>query len=281
MRLLNPYTYVNPTFDMSDIRIIYAPDKAVMPKAGIFMASMQANLPPEETKAIEAEWAKALAKEPLENEDIVSVRFINMETGDLRVAPADYKSWKTTAKKGFYKRFGDMYIPNSLNVQTLAETEDGYLVLGTRPPKEDGKLPAFQVPGGMLTMADAKDGHIAPEVAAVREFSEEVGALPVKDVAYLGASFYAGRIITTLYYTAQLAMTAEELSFWRQAHQDEIKDFKAFPKEHYVPMTDQGIKEARDTGRLRETAEVGLLLKGRQKLGEEWFRRVCPKRMRG
>ena len=279
MRLLNPYTYLNPTFDMSDIRIIYAPERAVMPKASVFMRSVQAQLPPEETHAIEAEWAKALAKEPLQNEDTVSVRFINLETGDLKVAPSDYKSWKTTAKKGFYKRFGSLYIPNSLNVQMLAETQDGALVLGTRPPKEDGKVPAFQVPGGMLTMADAKDGHIAPEVAAAREFSEEVGPLPLKNMAYLGASFYAGRVITTLYYTAQLAMTAKELTAWRQANQGEIKDFKAFPEEHYVPMTDQGIREARETGRLRETAEVGLLLKGRQKLGLEWFRRICPKRM--
>ena len=281
MRLLNPYTYINPTFDMSDIKIIYAPNGVVMPKAGIFMRSMQAQLPPEETAAMEAEWAKALAKEPLENEDTVSVRFINLETGDLKVAPSDYKSWKTTAKKGFYKRFGDMYIPNALNVQMLAETADGQLVLGTRPPKEDGKMPAFQVPGGMLTMADSQNGHIAPEIAAAREFTEEVGPVPVKDIAYLGASFYAGRLITTLYYTAQLAMTADELTAWRQAHQGEIKDFKAFPQEHYVPMTDEGIQKARETGRLRETAEVGLILKGRQKLGSEWFQRACPKRMRG
>jgi len=280
MRLLNPYTYINPTFDMSDIKIIYTPGVPVMPKASIFMGSTQKRLPPEETAAVEAEWAKALAKEPLVNEDTVSVRFIDLETGDLKVAPSDYKSWKTMAKKGFYKRFGDLYIPNALNVQMLAETADGKLVLGTRPPKEDGKQPAFQVPGGMLTMADAKDGHIAPEVAATREFSEEVGRISMQDVAYLGASFYAGRVITTLYYTAKLGMTAGELTAWRQENQADIKDFKAFPQEHYVPMTDQGIQAARESGRLRETAEVGLLLKGRQKLGPEWFRRMCPKRMR-
>ena len=78
MRLLNPYTYINPTFDMSDIKIIYVPNIPVMPKASIFMKSIQAQLPPEETAAMEAEWAKALAKEPLTNEDTVSVRFINL-----------------------------------------------------------------------------------------------------------------------------------------------------------------------------------------------------------
>ena len=60
-------------------------------------------------------WEKAIAKEPLENEPLVSVRFVDMETGDLKVAPAQYKDWKTMAKKSFYHAFGDMYIPKSLS----------------------------------------------------------------------------------------------------------------------------------------------------------------------
>ena len=174
-----------------------------------------------------------------------------------------------------------MYIPNSLNVQLLAQTEDNQIVLGTRPPKENGKLPAFQVPGGMVKMSDAWDGCISPDRSAVREFREEVGDLPVRDVSYLGASFYAGRVITTLYYAAYLVMDSRELTAWRRRNRNNIQDYQAFPQEYYVPATAQGIHNARQSGRLRETAEVGLLLKGRELLGNDWFRKNQPTRMRG
>ena len=282
MRIFNPYEHVDPNFDMSKIKIIYTPtDPAQLPRATTAFASLQANLPPEETTVRDEEWQRACAKEPLEDEPIVSVRFVDMKNGDLKVAPAQYRDWKTMAKKGFYQSFGRMYIPNILNVQMLAETSDHYLVLGDRPPKEDGKLPAFQVPGGTLNPNDRQGDHIAPEKGAMREFEEEVGKVPIKGVSFLGASFYAGRIITTLYYAAELAMTAKELTKWRTEHKEDIKDFKAFPKEHFVPLTPEGIQAARDTKRLREPAEVGLLLKGKQTLGNAWFNQNCPKRMRG
>ena len=282
MKIFNPYEHVDPAFDAGKIKIIYTPtDYSVLPKATVAFASLQGNLPPEEVAARDTEWERACAKEPLQDEPIVSVRFIDMENGDLKVAPAQYKDWKTMAKKGFFKAFGDMYIPNTANVQMLAETSDHYLVLGDRPPKENGKLPAFQVPGGTLTPTDKVGDHIAPDKGAVREFEEEVGKLPIKGISFLGASFYAGRIITTLYYAAELAMTAKELTAWREANKDSIKDHSAFPKEHFVPLTPEGIQAARDTKRLRETAEVGLLLKGKQALGEKWFKQNCPKRMLG
>ena len=282
MRLFNPYEHVNPNFDMSAIKIIYTPtDTSQLPKATVAFASLQAALPPEETAVRDEEWNRACAKEPLTNEPIVSLRFVDTATGDLKVAPAQYKDWKTMSKKSFYQAFGRMYIPNIVNVQMIAETSDHFLVLGDRPPKESGKLPAFQVPGGTLSPTDQTDGHIAPDKGAVREFTEEVGPLPIKKVSFLGASFYAGRIITTLYYAAQLSMTAQEVSAWRTEHKDEIKDFSAFPKEHFVPLTPEGIQAARDSKRLRETAEVGLLLKGKQSLGNQWFAQHCPKRMLG
>lgn len=282
MTIYNPYENIDPRFDMSKIKIIYAPldGGAYLPRAKQVFKSLQANLPPEEVVARDAEWAKANAKEPLQNEQMVSVRFVDTANGDLKVAPAEYRDWKTMAKKGFYKSFGDMYIPNSLNVQMLVQTADNYLVLGDRPPKENGKQPAFQIPGGMLDTTDKRDGVLAPDVAARRELKEELGDVPVKNVSFLGTSFYAGRVITTLYYTAQLAMTAKELTAWREANKDKIKDHKEFPKEHYVPLTEQGIADARASKRLRETAEVGLILKGKQVLGEEWFAKNCPRRMR-
>lgn len=280
MKIFNPYEHLDGHFNPAKIKIIYTPtDDAVMPKASVAFASLQAHLPPEEITMRETEWEKAIAKEPLENEPLVSVRFVDMETGDLKVAPAQYKDWKTMAKKSFYHAFGDMYIPNVLNVQMLAETSDHYLVLGDRPPKENGKLPAFQVPGGTLNPNDKRDNYIAPDKGAIREFEEEVGKVPVENVSFLGTSFYAGRVITTLYYAAQLAMTAKELTAWREKNKDTIKDYKAFPKEHFVPLTSEGIKAARDSKRLRETAEVGLLLKGKQTLGDQWFKQNCPKRM--
>ena len=49
-KIVKSLYYVNPSFDMSDIKIIYTPDRAVMPKATVFMKSMQAQLRPEETK---------------------------------------------------------------------------------------------------------------------------------------------------------------------------------------------------------------------------------------
>lgn len=280
MKIFNPYEHIDPNFDMSKIKIIYMPtDYAQLPKTTVNFASLQANLPPEEVQARDAEWNKACAKESLQDEQMVSARFVDMKNGDIKAAPAQYKDWKTMAKKGFYKSFGDMYIPNMVNVQMLVETSDHYLVLGDRPPKENGKLPAFQVPGGTLSPNDKRDDHIAPDLGAMREFHEEVGNVPVKNVSYLGASFYAGRVITTLYYTAQLAMTARELSQWREENKEQIKDYQAFPKEHFVPLRDEDIQAVRKTGRLRETAEVGLLLKGKQSLGNAWFAKNCPKRM--
>ena len=76
-------------------------------------------------------------------------------------------------------------------------------------------------------------------------------------------------------------MTAKELANWRTENRESIKDYKAFPGEHFVPLTPEGIQAARASKRLRETAEVGLLLKGKQALGDAWFNQNCPKRMRG
>jgi len=176
MTIYNPYENIDPRFDMSKIKIIYAPldGGAYLPRAKQVFKSLQANLPPEEVAARDEEWAKANAKEPLQNEQMVSVRFVDTANGDLKVAPAEYRDWKTMAKKGFYKSFGDMYIPNSLNVQMLVQTADNYLVLGDRPPKENGKQPAFQIPGGMLDTTDKRDGVLAPDVAARRELKEEL-----------------------------------------------------------------------------------------------------------
>ena len=283
MYLIKPYSYLNSKFDKGDIRIIHMPseNQKDLPFAIVSAANLSATLPPEETQVIADAWMNELKKEALQNEGIVSVRFIEAKKGILRVAPADYRTWKTTAKKGFYDRFGCMYIPNSLNVQLLAQTEDNQIVLGTRPSKENGQLPAFQVPGGMVKMSDAWDGSISPDRSAVREFREEVGDLPVRDVSYLGASFYAGRVITTLYYAAYLVMDSRELTAWRRRNRNNIQDYQAFPQEYYVPATAQGIHNARQSGRLRETAEVGLLLKGRELLGNDWFRKNQPIRMRG
>ena len=174
-----------------------------------------------------------------------------------------------------------MYIPNALNVQLLAQTEDNQIVLGARPPKENGKLPAFQVPGGMVKLTDGRGGCISPDHSAIRDFREEVGDLPLRDVFYLGASFYAGRVLTTLYYTAYLAMNACELTAWRRRNKSKSQNYQAFPQEYYVPATKKGICDARLSGHLRETADVGLLLKGRELFGSAWFQKNRPSRMRG
>jgi hypothetical protein len=105
MKIFNPYEHLDGHFNPAKIKIIYTPtDYAVMPKATVAFASLQAHLPPEEITMRETEWEKAIAKEPLENEPLVSVRFVDMETGNLKVAPAQYKDWKTMAKKVFIMR---------------------------------------------------------------------------------------------------------------------------------------------------------------------------------
>ena len=283
-QLLNPYRYLKPDFNMSEIKVIDLPDDTThYPQAYVSVAQLSYQMPPEETDAVEKAWHKALAKEPLADEPILSVRFFNRAERSFILAPDQYKVWKTAAKKDFYAQFGSGYIPNLMNVQMLAETADHQIVLGTRPPKDKGKMPALQVPGGMVSTYDKwaafSAGKINPESGAIREFYEEVGYVP-RHISYLGASFYAGRVITTLYYTAELAVTAAELTQYRQDNRDVIKGFDEFPQEYYVPATDAGIRAARQTGRLRETAEVGLLLKGRELLGPAWFNRNCPARMR-
>jgi len=103
MKMFNPYEYVDPRFDMSKIKIIYIPtDYGTLPKATTAFASLQAKLPPEEVAVRDEEWQHACAKEPLEDEPVVSVRFVDMENGNLKVAPAQYRDWKTMAKKGFF-----------------------------------------------------------------------------------------------------------------------------------------------------------------------------------
>lgn len=282
MTLLNPFQYLEADFDMHKIKIVHTPaDYTQMPKVTVSFKSLQNNLPPQEFDTRAFEWQTACQKEPLENEALVSVRFINLENGDLNVAPTCYKDWKTMAKKEFYNKFGDMYIPNALNVQIVPKTTDDYLVLGDRPVKKIGDLPLYQIPGGMLNQADLWRGKIAPDLSAVRELKEEVGDVPVRKVSYLGASFHAGRVLTTLYYVAELSMTAMELSRWREKNKDHIRDFDAFPTEHFVPLTQKGIKEALNSGRLRETAQVGLLLKGKKTFGNKWFIENCPQKIKG
>lgn len=270
MRPINPYSLLNPTFDIHDIHIIHLPNTGTIhPKVTLSMATT--DLPAEEKQAIESAWDKVTEKEPLSNEDIVSVRFMDLTTGEVKGALSDYKTWKTTAQQSFYQRFGALYIPNALNVQLLAQTADNFLIFGTRPPKSADKLPALQVPGGMLTRHDMINNHISPKTAACREFHEEVGNIPLINVSYLGATFYPGRVLTTLYYTAQVSFTAHDLNTWRIENKEHIKDFDAFPETHFVPVTPAGIKQVLASNRLRETAQAGLLLKGRQVLGDKWF----------
>lgn len=282
MTLYNPYEQIDPKFDSSRIKIIYTPTSELyLPKVSLNFSSLQSALPPEEITVRDEAWKKACAKEPLEDEAMISARFIDRNNGDIKGAPARYKDWKTMAKQSFYAKFGDMYIPNMMNVQMLAETKDHYVVLGDRPAKESGKLPAFQVPGGTLSPTDRRDGYIAPDVGAVREFYEEVGRIHLKNVSYLGTSFYSGRVITTSYYTGTIPMTAAELIKWRESNRKEIKDYAAFPYEFFVPV--MGITDVMSCykDRLRETAEVGLILKGKQTFGRLWYRANCPYRMRG
>ena len=282
-RLFNPYQYLKADFDPSEIKVIDLPNDATFsPRAYVGIDQLSRRLPPEETQAIAKAWKQTLNKESLVDDTILSVRFLNRTDGSFVLSSDQYKVWKATANKDFYAQFGSGYIPNLLKVQILAETTDHQIVLETRPLK-DGEELALRMPGGVVSPDDKwapfTSSRITPESGAVRRLYEEVGCVP-RHISYLGASFYAGRVITTLYYTAELAVTAAELTQYRQDNRDIIKGFDEFPQEYYVPATDAGIRAARQTGRLRETAEVGLLLKGRELLGPAWFNRNCPARMR-
>lgn len=275
MTKLNPFTYFNADFPMDDIKIVYMPQQAIREPAVTECAfHYYESVSPDVARYIDRKWADENAKKPLQNEPIVSVRFVNLETGDLETAPMDYKAWKTTGKKDFYDQFGNKDMPNPLNVQALVQTKDDQLILGPRPGKE-----TLQVPGGMLKGdTDRVQNKIAPAQAAVREFQEEVAPVPVNDVTFLGTSFYAGRILSTLFMTGKIELSAAELKAYRAQNKDKIKDFDDLPDVTFVPAEPQSVSETLKTAKMQETAYIALLLFGHQQFGKAWFNAHCPDR---
>lgn len=268
--ILNPFSYFNDNFEMDDIKIIYWPHTLdEMPRIHESSYDYYASISADVSNYIEKDWAAQCAKKPLENEPLVSVKGIHLEDGTLHVVPVDYKAWKTTGKKDFYQQYGKHDIPNPLNVQMLVETKDEHLILGPRPGKN-----VLQVPGGMLQgEADRTLGHIDIKKAAIREFHEEIAPLPVSQVSFLGTSFYAGRVLSTLYLMGQIGLNADEVASWRQEHKQDIKDFKDMPEICTIPATPERISDTLKNQKLQETAMIALLLFGRKYFGRHWLRR--------
>ena len=275
MNKLNPFSYFNPDFKMDDIKIVYIPSdtKKIIPSIKEYECHYDVSN--EVQTYIEQTWTAECTKKTLENEPLVSVRFIDMENGQLEVTPVEYKTWKTTAKKDFYTQFGNKDIPNPLNVQSLIQTKEGQLIFGPRPGKD-----TLQLPGGMLdTISDRENGHISPAKAAIREFQEEVVPLPVRDIEFLGTSFYAGRVLSTMFMTGKIEMKAEELNPYRIQYAEKIKDYKEFPTAEFIKATPQDIQDALQHKKMQETAMIALLLFGAQNFGKKWFHQNCPTKM--
>ena len=94
MTKLNPYTYFNKDFSMDDIKIVYMPHQTVPasePTVTECSFHYDDSVSPEVTRYIDQKWAAENAKKTLQNEPIVSVRFVNLENGELETAPRDYK----------------------------------------------------------------------------------------------------------------------------------------------------------------------------------------------
>lgn len=290
MTSISPYWFLDPEFDKANIKIVYLPKpgETHLPQATVSFGSFQDNLSAEETVFQDKKWQDVCAKEPLENESIVAIRSIDTETGHLEVVPEQYKTWKTRANEDFYNLHAPdpwhiSHMPWLCNVQFIGTTTDDKFFVGDRPPKEDGKLPAFQIPGGKLSPDDTDDIKkeiIKPDIGAFREFMEEVGDVPLTGVpSFLGISLYPSRCIVTMHYMGKVNMTAEELGQWREENKERIEDYNEFPQTHFFPLTPDGFQSAINSQRLRETTEVGILLGARQALGEEWFVQNCPERM--
>lgn len=77
---------------MDDIKIVsvpqQAPQKPVVTKSAFHYYE---SVSPDVACYINRKWADENTKKPLQNELIVSARFVNLETGDLETAPMDYK----------------------------------------------------------------------------------------------------------------------------------------------------------------------------------------------
>lgn len=276
MNKLNPFSYFNPDFKMDDIKIVYMPSNKNLTVPSIQEYECHYNLSNEVQAYIDKTWMSECAKKTLQNEELVSVRFIDIENGQLEVTPAEYKTWKTTAKKDFYTQFGNKDIPNPLNVQSLVQTQDKQLIFGPRPGKD-----TLQLPGGMLdTILDREEnGLISPAKGAIREFQEEVAPLPVQDIEFLGTSFYAGRVLSTMFMTGKIEMKAEELNPYRIQYAEKIKDYKEFPTAEFIKATPQDIQDALQHKKMQETAMIALLLFGAQNFGKKWFHQNCPTKM--
>ena len=274
-----PFHYFNPDFLIEDIKIVYLPQPGqTQPEIKEYSYNYYDEVSSDVKEYIEKTWNEENLKEiekkgtSLKNEPLVSVQFINIDNGDLDVTPIDYKAWKTTGKKRFYEQHGNSAIPNPLNVQSLIETADEKVILGPRPGKE-----TLQVPGGMLdALNDRTGGKIDLSKAATREFHEEIAPIPIKDMQFLGTSFYAGRVLSTVFMTGKVDITADELEKYRQENSDKIKDFKDFSQIECIDAKPKEIEHALQTKKMQETAFIALLLFGCQKFGKEWFAKNVP-----
>lgn len=282
MQKITPFHYFDGNFSMSDIKIIYVPQQGqAVPQITSYDATLAE--PVDKIKEyIDSKWQQESDKElkktgkPLQDETLVSVATIDLDSGDLDVIPTKYKRWKTTAKKEFYSQFGNIDIPNPLNVQTLVKTTDGQFVLGPRPGKD-----TLQLPGGMVNISDFRQTRTNNPltIAAFREFNEEVAPIPVLNPSFLGTSFYAGRVLTTVFVMGEIEMSVDELMEYRQKNSEKIKDLKEFPSIESIGATKREMEVAIHGLKMQETAMIALLLYGHQNFGPQWIKRHCPPQM--
>ncbi len=274
MSKLNPLSYFNPDFDMNDIKIVYIPPKNKHFPV-IHESLYKLHIPTEAQKFIDESWVQECAKKMRPNEILANVRFINIENGDLEIAPEEYKIWKITAQKEFCDKFGNNFVPNPLNVQSLIQTSDKQLILGPHP--ERGTL---QLPGGMINIrTDRKNGKISLTKGAVREFQEEIGLIPISNMRLLGTSFYAGRVLSTVFMTGKINISAKQLEIWRSKNINKIKDYKDFPKLEFIKANKSNIEKAIQTKKIQETTLIALLLLGAQNFGHKWLCKTCAPKM--
>jgi len=263
---IHPFHYFDPAFPDQAV-IVYAPTHANdCPTVSI--TNYQYSYSPQENQCLNRD---AIAKKEL----LASVRLVDETTGVLTVCQTDYPTWKTaaTTQNAMLFQQKEDKIPNALHVQALIQTADNKLIFGPRPQSDQ-----LQLPSGMLNWEDLQQPN-ALTYAAVREFNEECVNLPVQNPSMLGTLFYQKRVLTSVSITGQIDMTAKQLDAYRIKHQTEIKDFKKFNAINYIDSSMPAIEQAISVKQLNCTALAALLLFGRQKFGQKWLFKHCPKQI--
>ena len=193
----------------------------------------------------------------------------------LRLGDSGYREYVTTREPEFASSHPRAELGNVLSVCSVVETSDGYILLDKRAGVDvyEGR---YHVIGGFFERERDTSTRPDPFLAMRREIREETGVREddIREQFCLGAVYDLATPHPELVFLTTLRIPLAEVQ-QRTPEDDEIKQL------HTLAVTASSLRDfiLAHQGNISATGEPNLLLYGRLRFGEEWFREMMTLRL--